>query len=70
MKQADIYLARIFDIMEALVAGRLRGRSAEHVRLGYLKYPAGSHFVYFRLADYGIDVVRILHGQMDVDENL
>lgn len=56
--------------MAALASGKLKGRSAEHVRTGYLKYAAGSHFVFFKEADYGIDVIRILHQQMDVEQHL
>lgn len=70
VKQADIYHNRIIDTMTALASGRVKGRSAEHVRPGYLKYPAGSHFVFFKEADYGIDVIRILHSQMDVERHL
>lgn len=68
--QADIYYGRIVEIMAALASGRLRGRSAEDIRPGYLKYPAGSHFVFYRQAKYGIDVIRILHQQMDVEQHL
>lgn len=68
--QADIYHAKIIDIMQALATGRMKGRSAEHVRPGYFKCTAGSHFVFFRQADYGIDVVRILHQSMDVEQHL
>ncbi|MDI6029444.1 type II toxin-antitoxin system RelE/ParE family toxin [Corticibacterium sp. UT-5YL-CI-8] len=68
--QADTYHGRMTDVMTALATGRLKGRSAEHVRSGYFKYPAGSHFVYFRKADYGIEVIRILHQSMDVEQHL
>jgi len=56
--------------MAALASGSLKGRSAENVRTGYLKYAAGSHFVFFKEADFGIDVIRILHQQMDVEKHL
>jgi toxin ParE1/3/4 len=69
-KQADLYHGKIVDIMTALATGRLKGRSAEHARPGYLKYPAGSHFVFYKQAEYGIDVIRILHQQMDIEQHL
>lgn len=68
--QADIYHSKIVDVMTALANGKLKGRSAEHVRTGYLKYAAGSHFVFFKEAEHGIDVIRILHQQMDVEQHL
>jgi toxin ParE1/3/4 len=69
-EQAEIYHNKIVDSMAALATGRLRGRSAEDVRPGYLKYRIGSHFIFYRTAGYGIDVIRILHQQMDVDRHL
>src|SRR5262245_23323829 len=68
--QADIYYAKLVEIMEGIAAGRLRGRSAEHIREGYFKYAAGSHFMFYRQACYGIDVIRILHQQMHVERHL
>lgn len=70
VQQADAYHNEIVEVMVALAEGRLKGRSAEHVRPGYLKYPAGSHFVFFKQAEYGIDVIRILHQRMDVEQHL
>jgi toxin ParE1/3/4 len=40
------------------------------VRSGYLKYRSGSHFVFYRLTEGGIDVVRILHTRMDFERHL
>ncbi|MBX9862246.1 MAG: type II toxin-antitoxin system RelE/ParE family toxin [Hyphomicrobium sp.] len=68
--QADIYHSKIVDVMAALASGSLRGRSAGHVRAGYLKYAAGSHLVFFKETDFGIDVIRILHQRMDVETHL
>ncbi|WP_439541152.1 type II toxin-antitoxin system RelE/ParE family toxin [Hyphomicrobium sp.] len=68
--QADIYHSKIVDVIAALANGKLKGRSAEHVRTGYLKYAAGSHFVFFKEVAYGIDFTRILHQQMDVEQHL
>lgn len=47
-----------------------RGRTCDDVRAGYRKYPAGSHFVFYRLVEGGIDVVRILHQRMDFEQHL
>jgi len=69
-EQADIYHHRIVEVMTALADGRLQGRSAEHIRSGYFNYPAGSHLVFFKKADYGIDVVRVLHQRMAFEQNI
>ncbi|MDW9912377.1 type II toxin-antitoxin system RelE/ParE family toxin, partial [Sinorhizobium meliloti] len=46
-----------------------KGRNVD-VRPGYLKYPAGSHIVYFRNRGDRIDIIRILHGRMDAQRHL
>jgi hypothetical protein len=47
------------------------GRAHDEVRPGYRKHTVGSHTLYHRIASAGvIDVVRILHHRMDVDQHL
>ena len=55
--------------MAALAADPRLGRSCDQIRAGYFKYSAGSHVIFDRLADVGIDVVRILHQSMDIDRH-
>jgi toxin ParE1/3/4 len=40
------------------------------VRPDYRKYPSGSHVLFYRLTDDGIDVVRILHERMDYERHI
>jgi toxin ParE1/3/4 len=70
LQQADIYHHAIIEVLTGLAEGHLKGRPVDHIRAGYLKYPAGSHFVFFKLAEYGIDVVRVLHQRMDVAQHI
>jgi len=65
LDQADCYTDDIRDACHDLASSRRRGRPVD-VRPGYLKYPVGSHIVFFR--DHGdqLEVVRVLHGSMDV----
>ncbi|MCL2345329.1 MAG: type II toxin-antitoxin system RelE/ParE family toxin [Desulfobulbus sp.] len=69
LDQADRYTDDIRDACHDLTSGRRQGRPVE-VRPGYLKYLIGSHVVFFR--DHGdqLEVVRILHGRMDVGRHL
>jgi toxin ParE1/3/4 len=46
------------------------GRACPEIRRGYHKYRAGSHVLFYRLIDGGIEVVRILHEQMDFGRHL
>lgn len=68
-EQAESYHAAIIAAFEGLAAGRKQGRPVD-IRPGYLTYPAGSHLVFYRLSEAGIDVMRLLHQRMDVSRHL
>ena len=69
VEQADRYQNQIIAVIGELAAGGKTGRPV-HVREGYYKYPVGSHFVFYRLSDASLDVIRILHQRMDVAAQL
>lgn len=69
LDQADQYTDDIRDACHDLANGEKRGRTVD-IRDGYLKYSVGSHFVFFRQMDSGIEVIRILHQGMDVKRHL
>ena len=68
-EQADTYLAGIMAAFAGLAAGNRKGRPVL-VREGYLKYAVGSHLVFYRESDTTMDVIRILHQRMDVENYL
>ena len=68
--QAELYTRDIQAACEKLVDGTERGRSAEDVRAGYRKLAVGSHVMYFRLRSGTVEIVRILHGRMDVGRRI
>src|SRR5262245_60516597 len=47
--QAERYILQISAACEGLASGRRKGRSAEDIRPGYLKYAVGSHLLFYRL---------------------
>jgi toxin ParE1/3/4 len=63
--QADHDTDDLHAACDALAAGRRQGRPVD-VRPGYLKYLVGSHVIYFRERGDPLEIVRILHGRMDV----
>ncbi len=67
--QADRYTDDIQDICRSLARGDKRGRDVD-ARAGYRKQAVGKHFVFFRVTDAGIEVIRILHQSMDVERHL
>jgi len=70
VQQAEVYVRQIRRAVEIVAEDPRRGRSCDNIRAGYRKYPAGSHFVFYRVVEGGIDVVRILHQRMDFDQHL
>jgi len=69
LDQADRYTDDIRDACHDLASGHRQGRPVD-VRPDYLKHLIGSHVVYFRDYRDRIEVVRILHGRMDVNRHL
>jgi toxin ParE1/3/4 len=68
--QAERYLRRIAEAVDLITENPDLGRNCDHVRQGYQKYPVGSHVLFYRQIQDMIDVVRILHRQMDFDRHL
>ncbi|MBN9221139.1 MAG: type II toxin-antitoxin system RelE/ParE family toxin [Mesorhizobium sp.] len=69
LEQADRYQRDLIDTVEDLARGVKAGRRVD-VRAGYFKYPVGQHFVFFRLSEKALDVIRVLHQRMDVERHL
>lgn len=69
-EQAESYHADIIAAIEAFARGDRWGRDVGELRVGYHKYPVGRHFIFYRQDDDRLDVIRILHQQMDVDARL
>ena len=70
IEQAEIYLRHIKRSIEAIADNLRLGRACDEIRAGYRKHPAGSHVLFYRLNDAGVDIVRILHGRMDFSGHL
>lgn len=68
-EQADEYYGSIVLAIAGLASGRNVGQRTD-VREGYWKYKVGKHVIYFRSSDSYLDVIRILHGRMDVGLHL
>jgi toxin ParE1/3/4 len=68
--QAERYIRGIDAVCRDLAAGRIAGRSAAAIRPGLLRCAAGSHVVFYRAGEGGIDVIRILHRRMDVERHM
>ena len=68
--QAERYTRNIRDTCKALGDGTLSGRSAEDIRAGYYKAAVGSHVLFYRVRPNVVEIVRILHRNMDVGRHI
>lgn len=69
LAQADGYHRDLVAAFAALASGQKRGRTTS-IRPGYLKYPCGSHVIYFRDLGDTLEIVRVLHRAQDAERNL
>lgn len=47
------------------------GRACDDIQEGYFKYGVGKHVIFYRHAGKErIEIVRILHGRMDIEQHL
>lgn len=65
--RADAYIHRLERALQALAAqpglGRLRDELGENLH----SLPVASHLIFYRPIEDGIEVVRIIHGNRDLD---
>jgi toxin ParE1/3/4 len=65
------YLALLDDCFRRLGETPDLGRECSEIRQGYRKLLLGGHVIFYRkIADNRVEIVRILHGRMDVEEHL
>ena len=69
--QRDQYLKMLDVSFQKLAANPLKGKDCSDIRIGYRKLNAGSHVIFYRqtLTDT-IEIVRVLHGYMDIETRL
>ena len=68
--QADRYYNLIFDEINYISRNRNSGKSMEHVRKGYRASKVKSHFIFYRIVNNTIEVIRILHERMDIGNGI
>jgi toxin ParE1/3/4 len=69
--QAEIYYSLLIDACQELSNKPNQGKSYEVVEKDVLGFKAGQHVIFYRiLLDEEIEVIRILHGMMDMKYHL
>ena len=69
--QADRYYRLIIEEIEYLSLNENAGKSMEHVKPGYKMSKVKSHLIFYRTSENKvIEILRILHQRMDIEERL
>lgn len=71
-EQANKYVGSLLDEIEYLAKHPESGRDQSHIREGYKYSQIESHLIYYRSIKEGkeIEVIRILHQRMDIENHL
>lgn len=68
--QADKYVEMIEKGCHLLAKHPTLGRSQDEFFPGLKKYPIGKHYIFYRMTDEGIEVIRVLHQAMDISRHI
>lgn len=69
--QAEIYYSLLIDSCQELANKPTKGKSYEVVKKNVLGYKTGEHIIFYQIVSSKvIEVVRILHGMMDMKNHL
>jgi toxin ParE1/3/4 len=69
--QAEIYYSLLIDSCQELAYNPNQGKSYEIVEKNVLGFKTGQHIIFFRMVtENEIEVIRILHGMMDLKNHV
>ncbi|MFS4454810.1 type II toxin-antitoxin system RelE/ParE family toxin [Maribacter sp. 2304DJ31-5] len=71
-EQADRYINLIFEEIEYICEKPKSGKDFSYVRKNYLGTKVKSHFIFYKVnqKENGIEIIRILHQRMDIENRL
>ena len=66
--QRNLYTKQFDDGFHLLAETPSVGKKCDYIKVGYRKFPQGSHIIFYREATKSkITIIRILHKNMDVE---
>ncbi|WP_431065242.1 type II toxin-antitoxin system RelE/ParE family toxin [Methylotuvimicrobium sp.] len=69
--QRYLYLKQFDDVFHFLADNPSVGKKCDHIKIGYKKFPQGSHIIFFREGTNSkITIIRVLHKSMDVESQI
>lgn len=72
LEQADYYLDLLIDEIEYIAENPKSGQDYHEVRKGYFRSRVNSHFIFYRInvKEETVEIIRILHQQMDIESHI
>lgn len=72
IEQADRYLNQIIDEIEYISINPKNGKDFSNIRQGYMRTKVKLHFIFYKINTQNkiIEIIRILHQQMDIENRL
>lgn len=72
LQQADYYFDLLMNEIEYISENPKSGKDYSNVRKGYFRSKIKSHFIFYRInpKEEQIEIIRILHQQMDIDSHI
>ena len=70
LEQADRYHSLIIKEIEFLATRPGSGKLLDHLRTGYRSSKVKSHYIFYRFTSNELEIVRILHENMDIPNRL
>lgn len=71
LEQRNLYLQMLDVSFHQLAANPFKGKDCSDIRKGYRQLITGSHLIFYRqVHNDTIEIVRILHGHMDIETQL
>ncbi len=69
--QRNIYIKQFDEAFHMLADRPSMGKNCDFIKLGYHKFPQGSHIIFYKIApNKTLKIIRILHKNMDVISRL
>ena len=70
LQQADTYFDQIESSMEVIQTNPKIGIGCDYIRNGYRQYKVNHHYIFYRIEERTIQVIRVLHESMQSSSHL
>jgi len=72
LEQADRYINQIFEEIKYISINPENGKDFSYIRKNYIKTKVKSHFIFYKVSKKNniVEIIRILHQQMDIENKL